>query len=100
MAKKWDYSELSKAAKLAGGPEKFVEMIENAGKEAGKIEMLPWVGATAVISSLSTVAVIKIINRLNSRKKHDKAELEKVKEEIIKGIEEYDANHVGTEEEN
>lgn len=75
-------------------------MIENAGKEAGKIEMLPWVGATAVIFSLSTVAVIKIINRLKSRKKNDKAELEKVKEEIINGIEEYDANHADTEEEN
>lgn len=38
MAQKWDYAELSKAAKQAGGPEKFVEMLEAASKKSGKIE--------------------------------------------------------------
>lgn len=36
MAQNWDYAELSKAAKAAGGPEKYVEMLELASKEAGK----------------------------------------------------------------
>ena len=27
MAQNWDYAELSKAAKVAGGPEKYVEML-------------------------------------------------------------------------
>ena len=35
MAQNWDYAELSKAAKAAGGPEKYVEMLELASKEAG-----------------------------------------------------------------
>lgn len=39
MAQNWDYTELSKAA---GGPEKYVEMLEFASKDAGKMEMLPW----------------------------------------------------------
>lgn len=43
MAQKWDYAELSKAAKMAGGPEKYVEMLESASKDAGKMEMLPWI---------------------------------------------------------
>ena len=42
MAQNWDYTELSKAVKAAGGPEKYVEMLEIASKEAGKMEMLPW----------------------------------------------------------
>lgn len=36
MAQNWDYAELSKAAKAAGGPEKYVELLENASKDAGK----------------------------------------------------------------
>ncbi|MFQ9816968.1 MAG: hypothetical protein ACLRX3_02375 [Subdoligranulum sp.] len=39
MAQNWDYAELSKAAKAAGGPEKYVEMLELVSKEAGKMEM-------------------------------------------------------------
>ena len=38
MAQNWDYAELSKAAKAAGGPEKYVEMLELVSKEAGKME--------------------------------------------------------------
>lgn len=41
MAQNWDYAELSKAAKMVGGPEKYVEILEFASKGAGKMEMLP-----------------------------------------------------------
>ena len=54
MAQNWDYAELSKAAKTAGGPEKYVELLEKTSKDA---------------------------------------EIKKAKEEIIKGIKEYDATH-------
>ena len=39
MAQDWDYAELSKAAKVAGGPEKYVEMLERASRDAGKMDM-------------------------------------------------------------
>lgn len=87
MAQNWDYAELSKAAKAAGGPEKYVEMLERASKEAGKMEMLPWVGA-----SLLTAATIKIVDYFKSRKTNN-LEIEIAKEELIKGIKEYDAAH-------
>lgn len=45
---------MSKAAKAAGGPEKYVEMLECASRDAGKMEMLPWVGVAAVGASLLT----------------------------------------------
>ena len=34
----WDYAELSKIAKAAGGPEKLLAMIEEGGKAIGRME--------------------------------------------------------------
>ena len=56
MAQNWDYAELSKAAKAAGGPEKYVEMLERASRDAGKMEMLPWVGVVFKITVLRSPA--------------------------------------------
>ena len=88
-----EYAELSKAAKAAGGPEKYVEMLELASKEAGKMEMLPWLGVAAVGASLLTAATIKVVDYFKSRKKNNETEIEKAKAEIINGIKEYDAAH-------
>ena len=93
MAQNWDYAELSKAAKAAGGPEKYVDMLEQASKDAGKMEMLPWIGAAAVGASLLTVATTKVVDYFKSKKKKNEAETEKAKEEIINGIKDYDATH-------
>ena len=93
MAQNWDYAELSKAAKVAGGPEKYVGMLELASKEAGKMEMLPWLGVAAVGASLLTVAANEVVAYFKSRKKKNETEIEKAKAEIINGIKEYDAAH-------
>ena len=93
MAQNWDYAELSKAAKVAGGPEKYVDMLEQASKDAGKMEMLPWIGAVAVGASLLTAATIKVVGYFKSTKKKNEVEIEKTKEEIITGIKEYDDAH-------
>ena len=87
MAQNWDYAELSKAAKAAGGPEKYVEMLELTSKDAGKMEMLPWIGAAAVGAS------IKVVDYFKAKKKKNEMEIAKAKEEIINGIKEYDAMH-------
>ena len=71
MAQNWDYAELSKAAKVAGGPEKYVEMLELTSKDAGKMEMLPWIGAAAVGASLVTVAAIKVVDYFKAKKQGD-----------------------------
>lgn len=93
IAQNWDYAELSKAAKAAGGPEKYVEMLELTSKDAGKMEMLPWIGATAVGASLVTAAAIKVVDYFKAKKKKNEMEIVKAKEEIINGIKEYDAMH-------
>ena len=93
MVRNWDYAELSKAAKAAGGPEKYVELLELASKKAGKLEMLPWVGAAAAGASLFTTATIKVIDYFKSKKEAAHNEIVLAQEEIIKGIKEYDAAH-------
>lgn len=93
MAQNWDYAELSKVAKAAGGPEKYVDMLEKVSKDAEKIEMAPWIGVAAIGASLLTAATIKVVDYFKSKKKNNEAEIEKAKEEIIKGIKEYDAIH-------
>ena len=98
MAQDWDYSELSKAAKVAGGPEKYVEMLERASRDAAKMEMLPWVGVAAVGESLLTVAAVKVVDYFKSKKRQNQEDIEAAKQEIISGIKAYDAEHESIEE--
>lgn len=98
MAQNWDYAELSKAAKVAGGPEKYVEMLERASRDAGKMEMLPWVGVAAVGASLLTVAAVKVVDFFKSKKRQNQENIEAAKQEIIAGIKAYDAEHESIEE--
>ena len=97
MAQNWDYAELSKAAKAAGGPEKYVEMLERASRDAGKMEMLPWVGVVAVGASLLTVATVKVIDYFKSKKRQNQENIEAAKQEIIAGIKAYDAEQENIE---
>lgn len=98
MAQNWDYAELSKAAKVAGGPEKYVEMLERASRDAGKMEMLPWVGVAAVGASLLTVAAVNVVDFFKSKKRQNQEDIEAAKQEIIAGIKAYDAEHESIEE--
>ena len=98
MAQNWDYAELSKAAKVAGGPEKYVEMLERASRDAGKMEMLPWVGVAAVGASLLTVAAVKVVDFFKSKKRQNQEDIEAAKQEIIAGIKAYDAEHESIDE--
>ncbi len=90
MAQNWDYAELSKAAKMAGGPEKYVEMLESASKDAGKMEMLPWIGVAAVGASLLTAATINVVDYLKSKRAQNQQAIDTAKQEIINGIKTYD----------
>lgn len=59
--------------------------------------MAPWIGVAAIGTSLLTAATIKVVDYFKSKKKNNEAEIEKAKEEIIKGIKEYDATHTDEE---
>ena len=57
MAQKWDYAELSKAAKAARGPEKYVELLEKASKDAGKMAFLHDTASLPVPQYLSHIHI-------------------------------------------
>ncbi len=88
----WDYAELSKAAKEAGGPEKLMELITEAGKQEGRSEMMPVVGIAFGIGALATLSISKLI-KFFKRRKISPEEVEAAKAEIIQGIKDYDATH-------
>ena len=93
----WDYAELSKAAKAAGGPEKLVNLIEEGGKSIGRIEgqssMVPWIGLAALGASALTAGVIKLVDHFKSKKAISQAAVDEAKAELIQGIKDYDAAH-------
>ena len=88
--KDWDYSELSKAAKAAGGPEEYVKSLKESSRQQGRNEMLPWI----VVASLFTAGFIKIKNELKTRKENKNKEIET---ELIEGIKEYDIKNTSEE---
>ncbi len=88
----WDYAGLSHAAKEAGGPEKLVEKIIVMAKKTGRKEMIPVVAVSSVISF---VAGILIGKKSQIKKEQD---LEKLKKELIDGINDYDKKHQDTNE--
>lgn len=97
MVKKWDYAELSKAAKAAGGPEKYLNILEEMSKNAGKREMYPWIGIVAICSSVTTMIAIKAVEQFKVTRKQSQEEISIAKRELTKGIEEYKIVHENLE---
>ncbi len=94
----WDYAELSKAAKEAGGPEKLMDLLVESGKNAGHKEMLPLVGVAVGIGALGYAGISKLIKFFKKKEEISPEAVEAAKTELIKGIREYDAAHPETEE--
>lgn len=87
------YRDLSHTAKLAGGPEALVKLLTEHGVNKGKQEMMPIVAMAATVSTAAAIAVVKAIDYFKRKKKESEEEFEKAKAELIRGIEEYDAEH-------
>ena len=87
----WDYAELSKAAKEAGGPEKLMDLLIESGKNTGHKEMLPVVGIALGIGALGYAGISKLVKFFKEKKDISPEAVEAAKAELIKGIEEYDA---------
>lgn len=57
MAQNWDYAELSKAAKVAGGPEKYVEMELSINVQSKNTQNLKQPYRPYLLSASSTAEV-------------------------------------------
>ena len=91
----WNYAELSKLAKMNGGPEKLVDLLVNSGKK----KMIPAVGVAVLGGVALTLGVQKLIAHFSKLKDESDKLLEDAKQEIIQGIKEYDAEQENKEEE-
>ena len=90
----WEYAELSKAAKAAGGPEALMEQVTEDAKQEGRDEMTPVVLAACAIGGLLGWGVPKVVNIFKGffgKKKPSEEEISAAKAEIIQGIKDYDA---------
>ena len=91
----WNYAQLSQAAKLAGGPEQYVEALLAGGKALGRMQMVPWLAVAGIGGSLLTCGGVKFAEHIKDKKE---AKIAIAKEQLIEGIKEYDAEHEAEEE--
>ena len=86
---KWNYAELSKMAKEAGGPEALLELIEQSGKN----KMIPVVIVVGLLGGVAGVGIEKLRAWFRKKKNIDAQLVKAAKQEIIDGIKEYDMEH-------
>ena len=90
----WNYAELSKAAKAAGGPEALMEKVTEDAKQEGRAEMTPAIFIAGVVGSFLGWGVPKVVTFVKDhfgKKKSSPEEIAAAKAEIIQGIKDYDA---------
>lgn len=99
----WDYAELSKLAKVNGGPEKLIDILIEHGKEigekAGESKTLRRVGILLTAGLVVGAGIYKLIDYFSKKKAISPAEVEAAKKELIQGINDYDAAHADDDDE-
>ncbi len=94
----WNYAELSKAAKKAGGPEKLVDTLVEFGNRTGHKEMLPIVGMALGLGALGYAGLQKLVKYLKDKEKESAEAAHRARIELIQGIRNYDASHPTNDE--
>ena len=94
----WDYADMSKQASAAGGPQAFVDKIEEGGRQKGRDEMKPYIWIASATAAVITAVAAKTISYFKSKKVAVQTESENAKAEIIKGIEDYENTHQSDEQ--
>ncbi|QUA52177.1 hypothetical protein [Aristaeella lactis] len=87
----WDYAELSKEAKKAGGPEKYVDSLIKNAEQNGQQSMYPWVVVATVGGALITAGIAKLVSYFREKKAVSEKELEATRAKLIQGIKDYEA---------
>ena len=91
---KWNYAQLSKAAKLAGGPEKYVASLvaksKALGVSLGRSQMYPWIWVAAAGGGLLGWGISKLAE---GRRKAKEDDVQEAAAQLVKEIEAYDAAH-------
>lgn len=90
----WNYAELSKLAKKAGGPEQLMTQVKNAseaaGRMQGRMDMMPFVGIGVGLGTGLGMLLMKLYGYYKGKKEISLEEANKAEIEIIEGIKNYD----------
>jgi len=79
----WDYAELSKMAKVNGGPEQYIGMIKDGANKAGLEKgVVIGVGIGACVAFGAMTGGKKLRNYISKRKK-EKLELENLENDLV-----------------
>lgn len=90
---RWPYADLSMNAKVAGGPEKYVEQLLENGRCIGRKEMYPWV-AVAFFAGAGIIEGIQIgITLYRDHKNKIDIEVENTKQKALKEMLEIECNN-------
>lgn len=90
----WNYAELSKAAKAAGGPELYAVMLKEGGRLLGHTEMYPWLGIVGGGGLLIGGGVVWLITRGAKKKELARAMTEEGAEGFIRTMHQHDETPV------
>lgn len=91
---KWNYAQLSKAAKLAGGPEKYVASLvaksKALGVALGRSQMYPWIWVAAAGGGLLGWGISKLTE---GRRKAKELDVQDAAAQLVEEIKAYDASY-------
>ena len=83
----WEYAELSKNAKVAGGPQVFLDSLIEESKKPGKIQGHKEMYPIAILASLFGAVVMwggmKLIANNKDKEERSKKNIDNLKEKII-----------------
>lgn len=85
--KRWNYAELSRVAKVFGGPEALMVKLIQSGRK----QMIPAVVGSGVVGVGIGLGMPRVIRFFSERNNKEIEEVKKAKEELVNGIKEYDA---------
>lgn len=89
----WNYAELSRAAKEAGGPEAFVDTLAEVSREQGRLEMTPWLGVAFAGGVGVVFGISKLIKWFKTKQDESQEKVDKAKTQLASEIEKYDLEH-------
>lgn len=85
----WDYADLAKDAKSAGGPEAYTDLLVQSGRD----QMIPWIVGAGAVGTAGGILITKIVGYFKKRKNIYAQAVECAKQETIEGINQYNTEN-------
>lgn len=94
----WDYAQLSKTAKIAGGPDALLNQVYSSGRNVGRADMVPYLLLAAGGGAALFKGITEIIRLIDEYKSYNETKAQVAMQEIKEGIRDYDREMSGMDE--